>query len=232
MKQGAIGQVRSTKRQTVLLGMALLLASNAGRLRADQVEMQNGDRYAGKVVSLNADTLVIQSDVLGAVRLPRAKVALIALGANTATNPARLAAMTNLPVQLSPPAPTNAAPGPAPEIAAALSQLGAHSNLLQQVQSQFLSGAGPEAKEKFNELLGGLMSGNLSVNDLRAQAQSAADQLRAVKGELGGETGWALDGYLAILNRFLKETAPVGDAVTNAPASSSKTMPGTVLEKE
>ena len=33
-------------------------------VRADQVEMQNGDRYVGKVLLLNADTLVVDSDVL------------------------------------------------------------------------------------------------------------------------------------------------------------------------
>lgn len=33
-------------------------------VRADQIEMSNGDRYVGRVVSMNADTLVLQSDVL------------------------------------------------------------------------------------------------------------------------------------------------------------------------
>ena len=216
--------------RTVLLGVMWLLGGGADRLRADQVEMRNGDQYAGKVVSLSADTLVIQSEVLGAVRLPRAKVALITLGAKATTDLARVAAMTNPPVQLPAPVSTHAAP--APEIAGALRQLGAHSNLLQQVQSQFLSGAGPEAKDKFNELLGGLMSGKLSVGDLRAQAQSAADQIRAVQGELGADASRTLDGYLAILNRFLKETAPAGDALTNAPVSPSKSMPDAALKQE
>jgi hypothetical protein len=37
-------------------------------LRVDQVQMQNGDRYAGKVVSMTANALVLQSDMLGSGR--------------------------------------------------------------------------------------------------------------------------------------------------------------------
>ena len=92
------------------------------------------------------------------------------------------------------------------------------------MQKQFLSGAGPEANNKFNELLGGLMSGKLSLDDIRAEAKTAADQLRALKREGGEETGFATDAYLAILDHFLKETAPSGSA-TNTPASSSGSKP-------
>src|SRR2546427_12879018 len=48
-------------------------------VRADQVEMQNGDRYVGTVMSLNTNTLVLHSDVLGDLTLPRAKVGSITL---------------------------------------------------------------------------------------------------------------------------------------------------------
>ena len=77
---------------------------------------------------------------------------------------------------------------------------------------------------KFNELLGGLMSGKLSVDDIRAQAKTAADQLRALKREGGEEAGFAADAYLAILDHFLKETPPASSA-TNAPASSLGSKP-------
>ena len=53
----------------------------AGGLRADQVEMQNGDRYAGKVIAMTADTIDLQSEVLGKITLPRSKVAAINFGA-------------------------------------------------------------------------------------------------------------------------------------------------------
>ena len=203
-----------------LLCAALVLFAAPGRLRADQVEMQNGDRYAGQVLSLDTNIVVLQSDVLGTLRLPRAKVAAITLGAGSATNSSPWPVMTNDHVRARLLAPTNAAPNLSPTFR----QLGANSNLIQQVQKQFLSGAGPEANTKFNDLLGGLMSGKLSVDDIRAEAKTAADQLRALKREGGEEAGFAADAYLAILDHFLKETTPSGPA-TNAPGTSSKSTP-------
>ncbi|HEU0038849.1 MAG TPA: hypothetical protein VFR76_06220, partial [Verrucomicrobiae bacterium] len=63
------------------IGAVLVLWLAMVGLCADQVEMQNGDRYLGKVLSLTTDQLVLQSDVLGKLTLPRDKVALITLGA-------------------------------------------------------------------------------------------------------------------------------------------------------
>lgn len=191
--------------------------------------MQNGDRYFGKVLSLNNDTLVIQSDVLGSVRLPRGRVALITLGASVATNhPVRAPALTNSPLHAAAMATTNGAP----EFSAALRQLGVSSNLLQKVQSQFLSGAGPEAKNKFNELAGGLISGKLNVNDIRAEAKSAAAQLRAARKDLGDEASFMIDGYLAILDRFINETERAGGSATNSASPPARPKPGLSLEEE
>src|SRR5438034_631656 len=64
-------------------------------LRADQVEMQNGDRYRGTVLSLDTNTLVLRSAVLGTVNLARGQVALITLGSGGATNFTRAASATN-----------------------------------------------------------------------------------------------------------------------------------------
>jgi len=174
--------------------------------------MQNGDRYSGKVVSLSANTLVLQSDVAGTLRLPRSGVAQLTLGTNAPTTLAAVPVVTNRPPPASAGVQTNLAPS---EMPGALRQLGLHTNLIQRVQTQFLSDAGPEANAKFNELLNGLMSGRLSVNDLRAEAQSAANQMRDARKELGDDAGVMIDGYLAILDHFLKETAPPPDSSTN-----------------
>jgi hypothetical protein len=185
------------------------------------VEMQNGDRYVGSVLSLSADTLVLQNEVLGTVQLPRSKVAHIRLGAGP------LAGAGALPSSMSPKArlPSAASAAAGTNSPAAFGQLGAHTNLIQQVQKQFLAGAGPEANQKFDELLSGLMSGKLSMDDLRAQAQSAADQLRAMKREGGQDPGFAADTYLSILDHFLQESAPSA-AATNATAPSPASNPG------
>jgi hypothetical protein len=202
-----------------------LLFGGTGRLLADQIEMRNGDHYAGHVVSLNTNTVVLQSEVLGTLRLPRAKVAVITLGAGRVTNSPALAGLTNAVVL----APATVSTNAQPKLSTALPQLGTSTNLIQQVQKQFLSGAGPEANNKFNDLLGGLMSGKLSVEDIRAEAKTAADQLRALKGEGGEETGFATDAYLAILDHFLKETTPAGSA-TNPPTSAPLSKPQGKLE--
>jgi hypothetical protein len=101
---------------------------------------------------------------------------------------------------------------------------------MKQVQSQFLSGADPEAKDKFNELFGGLLSGKLNVSDIRAEAQSAAERLRAARKDLGNESGFMIDSYLAILDHFVRETAP---SPPSAPAvSPPKPKPAPAAEEE
>ncbi len=165
---------------------------------ADQVEMQNGDRYTGKVLSLDDKSLVLQNDLLGRISLPRAKVAVVQLG------PVAAKSLTNWASKTSAAALTNS-------IAA---DLASHSNLIQQVQRQFLSGAEPEAQQKFNTLVSGLLNGSITVEDVQREARTAADQVRALKKELGPDGSFALDGYLAILDQFLKE-APAG--ATNSP---------------
>lgn len=186
--------------------MVLLLAAFGSQLKADQVETQTGDRYVGKVLSVNADTVVFHSEVLGTVKLSRAKISQITLGTNSPIHPGQLVS--------SNPVPRLSGTNSNPELAVAVRQLGSSSNLIQQVQSQFLNGAGPEAKEKFDQLLGGYLSGKLSVEDIRAEAKTAADQLRSARNELGGESTPLLDSYLAILDKFLNETGP---GTTNSP---------------
>jgi uncharacterized protein len=197
-----------------LIGGVLALLLTAGWLRADQVEMQNGDRYVGDVLSLNSNTVVLQSEVLGTIRLPRVKVAVITLGSTASAGSPALPLVTNTSARPLPIARTNTPPKASPGFA----QLGANTNLIQQVQKQFLSGAGPEANDKFNELLGGLMSGKLSVEDIRAQAKTAVDQLRALKRDGGEDLGFATDAYLSILDHFLKETEPSAGSATNRPS--------------
>ena len=164
-----------------MLCAALVLFATASSLPADQVELQNGDRYVGHVLSLNSNSVVLQSELLGTLRLPRSKVAVITLGPAGATSSPALplsATASTIP-------PSAASANAVSNLPSALPGLGMNTNLMQQVQKQFLSGAGPEANAKFNELLSGLMSGKLSVEDIRAEAKTAADQLRALQRESG-----------------------------------------------
>jgi hypothetical protein len=118
------------------------------------------------------------------------------------------------------------------DLSSSLRQLGANTNFIELVRAQFLGTAGSEANTKFDAMVGGLMSGKLTVNDIRTEAKSAADQLKQLKSELGEDGGWAVDGYLTILESFLRETAPPSVSVTNASGPLLKARPGPDHEKK
>ena len=87
-----------------------------------------------------------------------------------------------------------------------------------------LGDASPEAHAKFNNLASGYLSGKVSVNDIRAEANSAVEHLKSLRAGLGEEADASLDGYLAILEGFLKETESAGPK-TNAPTAKIKARP-------
>jgi hypothetical protein len=206
---------QTVRAQVVSAGAIILLSAAAMMARADQIEMQNGDRYIGNVLSLNTNMLTLQSDVLGTLHLPRTQVAHISLGSAPIKPLVGLPAQTNVLLRAAgaPLLRTNSTP----DMSAALRQLGTDKGSLQQVQSQLLSDAGPEANKKFNEMVGGLLTGRLTVNDLRAQAKSLTEQVRSLKRDLGDDAGGMIDTYLVVLDSFLKETEPAA-GTTNAAA--------------
>ncbi len=193
----------------------MLLA--APGLRADVLEMQNGDRYSGKVVSVSPDTVILNSEVLGKITVPRNQVVNLSLGTNdiaakAASNPAQPIS-TSLPTAtaLAALANTNV------DLSAAFRQLGANTNFVGQIREQMLAG-NPEAARKYDEMVSGLLSGQLNVSDVRRQAQAAVGQLRELKQQLGPEADESLDGYLQVLDSFIKETA-------NEPADAAPKSP-------
>jgi hypothetical protein len=200
----------------VLSGMIFMFVA-APRLRADLVEMQNGDRYSGKVLSVSADTVVLESEVLGKISVPRKKVATLMIGVNAAapstpTNVARVSVSTNLPTAT----PAAALANTNVDLSAAFRNLGANTNFIGQIRQQMLAD-NPGAASNYDELVSGLMSGKLNMNDLRREAKSSADQLRALKRDLGPEAGDSLNAYLEVLDNFLKETAAEPTGATPAP---------------
>jgi hypothetical protein len=203
-----------------VVGPLLVICSLGAQ--ADKVQMSNGDRYIGRVLSMNANTLQLQSEVLGTLRLPRSSILTISLEprlVGSATNLARpmpLALRSGVTNRASAIVATNAVS----EFSAAMRQLGTDSNIVKQVQDQLLTGAGPEAQAKFNDLLGGLLSGKVDLTKLRAEAKSTMDQAKGARGDMG-EEGAMLDSYLAILDSFLKETEPAV-VPTNGPSGQFK----------
>lgn len=189
----------------IFTGLVTSFIASSG-LRADVLEMQNGDRYSGKVLSVSADIVVLNSEILGKINVPRNKVASVKFGANVvglqlSAHPAQPVA-TNL---VAAPATTTLA-NTNVDLSAALRQLGGNTNFIGQIRQQMLAGS-PEAGAKFDEMVNGLMSGQINVSDLRRQAQSSAEQLRELKRELGPDADESLDAYLKILDAFVNETA-------------------------
>jgi len=177
----------------------------AGMVRADQLQMQNGDRYNGKVVSMSATNVVFQSDVIGTMSLPRGKVASLDFG-TVQTNPTP---PKPLPLRMTGNSITNKAAGQ-------LSQLSAQTNLIQQVQTKLLGDATPEANAKFNQMLNDLSTGKMSMGDLRKQAADAAEELRSDIKDMGDDTG-ILGTYLSTLDDFLNQS---GGTSTNSPVKA------------
>jgi len=206
--------------------VALVICAVLCSVRADEVVMQNGDHYYGRVMSVTTNSLLLQSEMLGIVNLPRAKVRLVTFGVNAPTNSARSAPLTTTSSRLSVPVNTNKTS----DVSAALRSLKADTNLVRQIQADYLSGATLEANQKFNQTLNGLASGKLTINDLRAEAKSAADQLRAFKRELGEDAGGELDSYLEILDRFLRETESSAPPTAKPVGKAAK--PGSVSVRE
>ncbi|HWF19549.1 MAG TPA: hypothetical protein VG754_09780 [Verrucomicrobiae bacterium] len=182
--------------------------------RADVLELTNGDHYRGNVLSMNANSVEFQSEVLGRIVLPRSKVATVTLheviakpAANTKTtampygSPIVVAA-TNASVGVS----TAVVPGSqADTVVRELRKQGVDPKLIDQVQEQIFGKSSPEAAQKFNELMGGLLSGQVSVGDIRKQAQRSINDIKAAKKELGPDAGEMLDSYLGILEKFVQE---------------------------
>ena len=185
---------------SISLAMSCFALCAIAMARADQVTMQNGDVLNGKVLMMTTNSLVLQDENLGSVTLLRAKVASITFGtAAKAAQPAVSAGLHDAPSVPE----TNSIS----DLQAALREIREQTNLIQQVQTQILGSASPDAVKKFNDLLDGLSTGRIDMNGLRAQAQSAADQLRSYEKDAGPEASGELEGYLSILDNFLQETA-------------------------
>jgi hypothetical protein len=189
----------------VRIGIILLFVA-APWLRADEVAMKNGDRYFGRVLSVTADTVVLESEILGVINVPRKKVTSLALGTNAAApkTPAGVAAdsvLTNLPAP-----PSAVLANTSAVLSAAFRNLGANTNFILQIRQQFLAG-NPGAASNYDALVGSLINGTMDMDDLRREAQSAAEQLRELKRALGPQAGGSFDPYLEELDNFLKETA-------------------------
>jgi hypothetical protein len=172
---------------------------------ADVIECDNGDRYNGKVLSMDEKTVKLQNEIAGTITIPRGRIVSIGFRSAQATKPS-----TNSPVAI---------PGKQTKI---------DSAAVDRVQNELLATATPEANQMFQEMVRGLQSGQLNLGDIRAQALSTLQQLREAQKELGDDDLAALLGsYGSVLENFIKQTPPSSraPAVTPAPPKTSPAEP-------
>ncbi len=192
----------------------------ATHLWADQVELQNGDRLSGKVLSVTASTVILETDMLGRVSVPRKNISVLTMG--NSVNPAKSVASGTTSVMPANPAfnlPAIILADTNTNSSTSLFGTGSEQNIIRQIREQML-GDNPAAAAKFDELASSFMSGKLNLDDIRRQAKSAADQLRELKRE-NPEAADSLNGYLQVLESFLNEPADKPAASTTVPQNES-----------
>jgi hypothetical protein len=193
-----------------LVCASLFLAAEASRVHADEIGMQNGDRYFGKVLFVSTDTVMMDSEMLGKIKVPRRLVTSLVMGTNpaasTTSNQSIIITGSNNQPAMASASPQSPVTNTNIDLAAAFGKLGVNgTNFIGQIRDQMLAGS-PEAAGKYDEMVKGLMNGSLNMNDLRQQAKASADQLRQLKQQLGPDADDSLDQYLEVLDNFIKET--------------------------
>ena len=168
-------------------------------LGADVVECDNGDRYHGKVLSMDDEKVVLKNDITGTLNIPRARIVSLSFRDQATTRPASAGAANP------------AAVGPAAKKLEAASAI-------QQVQNEYLATATPQANQMYNEMVQALMSGQMNMADLRNKAQTTLQELRSLQKELGDdETAQLLNSYGAILESFLRQAPALTNGVQARP---------------
>ncbi|MBX3439713.1 MAG: hypothetical protein KF861_19645 [Planctomycetaceae bacterium] len=202
----------------ILCGSMLAAIAAPALVRADSIELVNGDVIRGTVVSVDERQAVISSELLGQLRLDRSKLKSIRFGDQTASVPSTngqpqtdqkpSASLEDLIRELTG---RGSSDDKAKPPALNLDELFQGGNLdlggLQQLQKSLPLLSEPEVQKQFQKYMQGLMSGEMTLDDLRNDAADVRNGLKQLQKELGPR-GQAFDGYLDILDSFLNEAAP------------------------
>jgi hypothetical protein len=211
-------------RPAILAVIAILLFGDPGNSRADSIELINGDLLHGKVVSLDDVELRLISDIHGAVIIARDKVAVIGFGERKLVRPAAASVPDGTPdaqgvVRRTAPgdqsqvtATVPLTPLPAQDVLRQLRAQGLTAENIAELQKALPMLKEPAARRFFDEKVKGLTEGTINVQDIRKEAMRAREEYRKTAKSLGpdGEKALnqALGGYLDILDRFIRDSAP------------------------
>ncbi len=194
---------------TVLIIVSAIVVSSVS---AETVELINGDVVHGKVLSLDAKMLKLQSESFGELTIKRDRIASIHLVRRKPASPSGRAKTKDASASI-----LDRAPSPDDVLKQLRADGGISAQDMKAVQQKMPLLAVPEVQNYVSERLGGLLTGRLNVMDIRKEAIDAVDQIKDIQKDLGPQAG-ALNGYLSILENFIDETAPK----SNSPATDGQ----------
>lgn len=223
------------------------IASPSEGTQVDTLQLVNGDQLTGRVLTVDTDTIVLQSDVLGKITLPRKQVAAIQVGKSRVTPVRRSTDEKDQPQQLHvsdatlikelqarglPINKLSELHGLMPDISLPQSKQ-KPEDVIQQLRTRGISPAEikevqtsvpllalPGVRSYFDQTLQGLSTGRLDLHDIRQEALKARDGLKDIQKDLG-PSGTALNGYLMILEGFLEQTDGPTSTINPPDLSSS-----------
>lgn len=198
---------------------------------AETIELKNGDIIQADLLQVTEKTLRIRHEIFGEVDIPRAQVNAIVMGDRTSPEAKKMKPDGTKKKQETPKEIidrlVNKDFGPqsvkkleqgakrqsTPEDAVEqLRREGIDPNIERSLHMLLPGFGAPEVQGYFNERVDGLMSGSITIQDIRKDAVGARDQLRELMDDLG-QDGAALQGYYSILDNFIQKTKPAGEEV-------------------
>lgn len=210
--------------RSVSICFVLVLFCFSMTARADRLQLANGDEIEGELLQMSGDTVKFRHEILGTFTVPRHQIHAIELGkqrggerimadgskAPPETPEEVIDRLVNPDVnraavkQLEKGRKRHETPQGAVE---QLRQEGVDAKMMGQLHGMLPGFGSPEVQKHFQDRVTGLMSGSLSINDIRNEAIDARDQLKELMDDLG-PGGEALGGYYGILDGFIKKTDP------------------------
>ena len=207
---------------TAMLAASLTLTASLAH--ADRLQLANGDEIEGDLIEMKDGVIKFRHAILGTFTLPRDQVHAVEMGkerggerimadgskAPPETPEEVMDRLINPEMnrraveELSKTGKKHATPEGAIEQLRREGVDGQTMNMLHGLLPGFGS---PKVQSHFEDRVTGLMTGSLTVNDIRDEAIEVRGQLKELMDELG-PSGQALQGYYGILDGFIEKTDP------------------------
>ncbi len=203
---------------------ALALLCLPVTVRGDRLQLSNGDEIEGELLEMSGDQVKFRHPILGTFTIPRYQIHAIELGQERGGNrimsdgseappetPEEVIDRLVNP-DLNAAAVKQLEKGskrhPTPQdVVEQLRKEGVDAKMMSQLHAMLPGFGSPVVQQHFEDRVNGLMSGSLTINDIRNEAIDVRDQLKELMDDLG-PGGEALRGYYGILDGFIEKTDP------------------------